>query len=223
MTITLKQLNKATPQIVGVRGQLIVDAVNDIFPLYGVNEREEVAALLSNLFHESAYLTRFEENLNYSIKGLLNTFSRARISVSQCNAYGRIDGKRPANKSAIANTVYGGAWGKTNLGNTQPNDGWELRGAGGLQLTGRFVLSAFTHYYNKRFDTFITIQKMAEMLRQPYNIKLTMHAACWFVSIYKNLLPLATNTAKFRKGINGGNLGLDEVTKIYNKLLSEIK
>lgn len=38
---------------------------------------------------------------------------------------------------SIANTVYGGEWGKRNLGNTEPGDGWRFHGRGYVQLTGR--------------------------------------------------------------------------------------
>lgn len=85
--------------------------------------------------HESGFRPA-EENLNYSVAGLKATFSRQRISNAQCEALGRKPG-RPADKPGIANTVYGGSWGRTNLGNTEPGDGWRYRGRGLIQLTGR--------------------------------------------------------------------------------------
>lgn len=76
------------------------------------------------------------ENLNYSVAGLIGTFGRHRISVRDAQRLGRVDG-RPADQQAIANIIYGGAWGRKHLGNTQPNDGWHFRGVGMDQVTGR--------------------------------------------------------------------------------------
>lgn len=47
---------------------------------------------------------------------------------------------------AFFNQVYGGAWGARNLGNTQPDDGYNFRGRGFIQLTGR---SNYQRYANK--------------------------------------------------------------------------
>ena len=76
------------------------------------------------------------ENLNYSVDGLLKTFGRHRISESDARKFGR-SGGRPANQEAIANIIYGGEWGRQNLGNTHPGDGWKYRGGGLPQVTGR--------------------------------------------------------------------------------------
>lgn len=76
------------------------------------------------------------ENLNYSTDALISKFGRHRISEADARKYGR-SGGRPANQEAIANAIYGGEWGRKNLGNTQSGDGWKYRGGGLPQVTGR--------------------------------------------------------------------------------------
>lgn len=76
------------------------------------------------------------ESMNYSVNGLLKTFGRHRISQADAERLGR-SGSRPAQQREIANTVYGGEWGRKNLGNTQTDDGWRFRGHGMVHLTGR--------------------------------------------------------------------------------------
>lgn len=99
--------------------------------------RNQLAYVLATAYHETgAKMTPVSENLNYSVDGLMKTFSRARISKADCEKYGRKTGQA-ANQQAIANSVYGGEWGKKNLGNTQAGDGWKFRGRGYVQITGR--------------------------------------------------------------------------------------
>lgn len=80
------------------------------------------------------------ESLNYSVTGLLITFSRARISKEKAEELGRKSGEKSVPKDrqkAIADLVYGGSWGRQNLGNLVDGDGWKFRGRGLKQLTGR--------------------------------------------------------------------------------------
>lgn len=104
-----------------------------------------LAHWLGQMHVESAGYTTLTESLNYSVDGLLKTFGRHRISEADARKFGRAPG-RPANQSAIANLVYGGVWGRKNLGNTEPGDGWLYRGSGLKQITGRSntVASGFT-------------------------------------------------------------------------------
>lgn len=78
-----------------------------------------------------------EEDLNYSVSGLLKTFSRSRISKADAERYGRVKGGHPADEQMIGNLIYGGAFGREHLGNTEPGDGFKYRGRGLAQLTGR--------------------------------------------------------------------------------------
>lgn len=103
---------------------------------YGiVNDKRILAHWLGQMIVETGMFTAFRESMNYDPAGLMRTF-KGRITQEQANALGRIPG-RAAKQQEIANIVYGGAWGKKNLGNTQPNDGWYFRGGGPKQTTGR--------------------------------------------------------------------------------------
>lgn len=100
-----------------------------------INTRRRLIHFFAQVTHESRFRPA-AESLNYSIAGLKATFSSYRISRADCDLYGRKPG-RPANQQAIANRVYGGTWGRNNLGNSEPGDGWRYRGRGLIQLTGR--------------------------------------------------------------------------------------
>jgi len=76
------------------------------------------------------------ENLNYLAEALEAKYAPGRISVANCRAVGRT-AAHAADQRAIANFIYGGDWGRINLGNLQPDDGWTFRGRGWVQMTGR--------------------------------------------------------------------------------------
>ena len=82
------------------------------------------------------------ESLNYSVEALLTKFGRHRISEADARRYGR-SGGRAANQQMIANLIYGGEWGRVNLGNTTYGDGWRYRGGGLAQITGRANFTTF--------------------------------------------------------------------------------
>lgn len=102
---------------------------------------EELAYCMATAVHEvGPALVPIRESLNYSADALIASFSRQRISVANARKYGRAAGEKklsPDRQRAIANLIYGGEWGRKNLGNTQPNDGWDFRGGGFAQTTGR--------------------------------------------------------------------------------------
>lgn len=103
---------------------------------YSITSPRRIVGFLSQIGVESKNLSTVVENLNYSVDGLLRTFGRHRISAADCERLGRKPGQ-PADRASIAELVYGGAWGATHLGNTQPGDGARFIGRGLKQLTGR--------------------------------------------------------------------------------------
>ncbi len=114
---------------------------------------KHLAYILATPYLETgAKMQPIRENLNYSVDGLLKTFGRHRISEADARKYGR-SGGRPANQEAIANIIYGGEWGRKNLGNTQPGDGWKYRGGGLPQVTGRANFRKFGMELNPEKST----------------------------------------------------------------------
>lgn len=103
---------------------------------FGIASKMRAAMFLAQVGHESNGLTRLVESLNYSTKTLLAAFGRHRISEADAWRYGRND-LHPADQETLANLLYGGEWGRKNLGNTEPDDGWKFRGQGPKQITGR--------------------------------------------------------------------------------------
>ena len=83
----------------------------------------------------ASFATNQKENLNYSADALLAKYPQ-RISAADSQRVGRT-ASHPADQPGIANIIYGGAWGRANLGNEQADDGWNFRGRGWVQITGR--------------------------------------------------------------------------------------
>lgn len=91
----------------------------------------QTAYILGTAYGESGHqMQPAYENLNYSAKRIPQVFSAERRQ-------GIPAAKLARNPELLANTVYGGEWGRKNLGNTHPGDGWEFRGTGMGQITGR--------------------------------------------------------------------------------------
>lgn len=92
----------------------------------GITTLRRAVHFLAQIGHESAGLSRTEENLNYSAQRLLETWPR-RFTPQQAAAYAR-------QPQRIANRVYGGRMGN---GPEASGDGWRYRGRSPIQLTGR--------------------------------------------------------------------------------------
>lgn len=104
------------------------------------------AAFLGQIYVESAGFTKVVESLNYASHRLTELFSRDRISEAQALQYGRTP-QHPADQRELGNILYGGEWGRKNLGNTDPYDGWRFRGRGLKQLTGRANYTEFSNWW----------------------------------------------------------------------------
>jgi putative chitinase len=208
--ITVNQLAQIAPRC--PNKALVVDSLNKHCNAYGINSFNIFHEFIANVLHESAELTTLSESLNYSVQGLLRTFSRQRISAADAALYGRTP-TRPANQRMIATRIYGGIWGRQNLGNNLETDGWELRGSGAMQLTGRHNIQSFSNYikYTK------TLYELANELRT--NVDMSIQAACWVFAIKMKLIDEAEadlmTTIVVR--INGGKNGMEHRLQLLDK------
>lgn len=162
------------------------------------------AYLLGQMAVESAVFSSVEESLNYREDKLVPLFGANRISVDDAHRFGRsIDGTRPAHQNALANILYGGAWGLKNLGNTKPGDGWRFRGRGLKQITGRANYTAISHllYGDDR------LVQNPDLVLEPENAALTA-CAFWHLN-HLNQFADAENIVELTRRINKGLLMLE--------------
>jgi putative chitinase len=207
-TITATQLAAMIPTNKEVDGWC--EALNALFPKFGIATPKRIAGFISQCAHESADFKLLEENLNYKEETLLRVFPRY-FGPGKRNAaeYAR-------NPEKIANYVYmdehrsaSGA-----LGNTKPGDGWLFRGRGLKQVTGRANYTAF----GKDFG--MTAEQAVDYLQTKEG---ALASALWFWNS-RNLNAIADtgDVAALTKKINGGDIGLDDRRNRYARAIQAL-
>ena len=118
---------------------VVLQAMATTFPAarkkYNLNENL-LSLALGQTHVESGGLTRFSENLHYTEAGLLRIYGVGRSSAKITSSEAR---RLAENPEAIAKRVYGTGKKAHDLGNLTPQDGWDFRGGGPIQITGRIT------------------------------------------------------------------------------------
>lgn len=171
---------------------------------------DDILDFTPQILHETTMLTTLQENLNYSVKGLLATFGRHRISEMDARRLGRIDGQRAADRRAIANLIYGGEYGAEQLGNTEPNDGWNFRGAGAIMITGRRNIALLA----AKLGWSGTLEELASALRTQPELAMRVSIMWWEANIDDALLG---NQVQIRRRVNGGKIGLEHCIELAQR------
>ena len=167
-----------------------VDAINTTFETFGIDTPEQQASFLGQCGHESAGFTALVENLNYKAESLCKVWPKRFPSLEMAQPYHR-------NPEAIANHVYANRMGN---GDEESGDGWNFRGRGLIQLTGRDNYRACGEALGA------DLESDPDLVSQPMYAALS---AGWFW--HKNHLNnIAQDITAVTKKINGGTHGLED-------------
>jgi putative chitinase len=177
-----------------------VDPLNAAFERFEINTPQRIAMFLAQVGHESAGLTAVRENLNYKAATLSKVFPKYFRDRNPA------DYERQPEK--IANLVYGNRMGN---GPEESGDGYKYRGRGLIQLTGHDNYNAFANSMGMAID------EAVQYLETPEGAAMS---AAWFWNSRKlNAVADAGDIVKSTKLINGGTIGLEERTELYEEAL----
>jgi putative chitinase len=179
--------------------------MNEVFPTYDINTPERIAAFLAQCGHESGGWTVFEENLNYSAKGLMGVFKKYFPTEDLANAYA----KQP---EKIANRIYCNRMGN---GDESSGDGYKYRGRGPIQLTGK---ANYTQFAKDMFENWEEVVANPDWVT--YDKDFALMSAIWFWN--KNKLNVEADKGDIKtmtRKINGGYIGLEDRIKHYNEAI----
>jgi putative chitinase len=150
---------------------------------------------LTQLATETGGLRRIDENLNYSAKRLTEVYSRV----------SREKAKELAGRPVeTANYVYGDILG--NLGR-HTNDGWDYRGSGFIQLTGRY------NFRKRGLEVDLPLEARPDIARRPTE-GLAAAAAYW-TARQINAAADADQLKRVRVLVNGKRAHGYEASKIW--------
>lgn len=172
---------------------------------FGITAPLDQSMFIAQMGHESGGYTTLVESLNYAADRLVPTFGSHRITTQQAAALGRT-AIQPANQKAIANLVYGGEWGKKNLGNQTAGDGWKYRGRGLKQITG------LSNYRNCGHALKLDLVTQPELLERD---EYAARSAAWFY-VSRGCLLHSGDVERVTLLINGGRNGLDDRRRRFN-------
>lgn len=110
---------------------------------FGLVQKEDIKRFLANCLNESGGFTKFAENGNYSTaRRLQEVFPSAFGRVGKVGKYNPNDYLR--NERKLFNLVYDDRKFKKGLGNYSDGDGWNYKGRGAIQVTGRANYTALS-------------------------------------------------------------------------------
>jgi len=168
-----------------------------VFQQYGINSPLLVSHVMAQISHECGAGHDLIENMNYSAKRMTEVWPSRFPTIASAQPYAN-------NPQALANKVYNGRMGN----GVGTDDGWNYRGRGGSQTTGR------VGYERVKKQTKLDVLTNPDILIAPETFLLC--AVSDFINC--GCLPYAKkdDILNVTKKLNGGTVGLED-RKIWLK------
>jgi predicted chitinase len=204
-----KEMLVAMECIEASNNQELIDALNKYCCQHEINTPLRVAHFLAQVAHESGCFRIFGEGIYYRLSTALATWPSRNNDINRLSLDGRYL-KQPD----LFNAVYG-----TRNGNSiGTNDGYNFRGRGLIQLTGRTNYTNYQASHNaKNPDDIQDFINNPDLIAS--NINYAVESACWYWdSNQLNLLAdkNTTDVTSVTKKVNGGTNGLTERQEFFD-------
>lgn len=160
----------------------------------GVTSPDELANVMGNASVETGSFTTMNERLGYrSVEQVVSAVKSAGMRNTREEIQAAIDSRDP---EQMAHILYDN---RSDLGNTNPGDGWAFHGRGYFQYTGR---DNYEHF-GQKFG--VDLKNHPELAADPET------AATLAIAYWKDRVPEADRTDAYAAGvaINGGENGAD--------------
>jgi putative chitinase len=176
----------------GPRGLAIGTGCAANLPSAAITSELRLAHFLAQTATETQGYKNLEENLNYSAAQLMAIWPKTFPSVQSTKGF-------VMSPEPLALKVYSDRMGN---GPASTGDGWDFRGRGLIQLTGR------TNYTAREAESGVPLLTMPDLAADP---GMSVRLACLFwTSRAINAAADADDLVKVRKLVNGGTNGLDD-------------
>jgi len=189
--ITSDRLKALSPTILATRATDYAPALDGVLAMAELDTSLRVSHFMAQLAYESAGFKALVESLNYQAATLVKVFPTRVPTLAQAQA---LVAQGPA---AIAEAIYGN---RSDLGNTQPGDGYKYIGRGFIMITGR---ANYTRYATLIGQPLVD---QPQLLEQP--ISAAQAAAAFWKATNINAKADADDISGVTKLVNGGLNGL---------------
>lgn len=170
---------------------------NEIKPEQFSQGMDDVLAFVPQIVHETDGLTRLEENLNYSPQRLMAVWPSRFPTEPMASLYAFQPKK-------LAERVYGGRMGNGPEGS---GDGWDFRGQGLVQFTGRTTYELLSRLCGQD----LTINPGLVCAK---NFGLEFARRWWEAEIPDSCL---SDQVQVRRRVNGGAIGLEHCQQLADE------